>query len=301
MKLMYISLAIFFATGNLLFSGPLRVVTTLPEFASIAEEIGGEKVTTTALMRGNQDAHYIEPRPSMAVRLRNADLLIVNGMELDIWVFSLMDVARNSAITFGRQGYLDVSADIDKMEVLPPGTRIDASMGHVHPGGNPHYTLDPESGKVVARQIMERMSLLSPENAEFFEANYRKFAGRLDEKIAEWKTMIEEADIGNIITYHRNWPYFARTFGLNLLGELEPLPGIPPSPGHLARLVETIRQEDVRAILMVDFYDIRPARFVQDRADVRIVRVPMHVGGVPGAQDYISFIDTIVGRLVGEE
>ena len=276
-------LALFMTISVKAFAKPLTVITTLPEFASIAEEIGGEKVAASALMRGNQDAHYLEPRPSMARRLRDADLLIVNGLELDAWVFSLVNVSRNSKIMYGRNGYLDVSAGIKKMEVLPPGARVDASMGHVHAAGNPHYAHDPTSGKAVARQIAERLSAWSPENAGFFKKNCDDFVSRIDKKISYWQAKIDKAGIKKIVTYHKNWGYFARTFGLTITGEMEPLPGIPPSPAHLSRLVEKMEAEDVKVVLMVNFYDTRPTSFIAGRTGARIARVPVHVGGAAEA------------------
>ncbi|MCM8820328.1 MAG: metal ABC transporter substrate-binding protein [Candidatus Omnitrophica bacterium] len=283
------------------FAKPLKIVTTLPDFASIAEEIGKEKVTATSLMRGTQDPHYLEPTPSMAITMRDADLLIINGMELDIWVFSLINVARNPKIMYGRTGYLDVSAGIDRMEVLPSGTKADASMGHIHVSGNPHYTHDPISGKAVAKQIMERMSSLSPENAEYFRKNYEDFVSRIDSKMVQWRKKLSDAGIEKIVTYHRSWLYFARTFGLKIIGEIEPMPGIPPSPVHLAQLIEKIKSEDVKVVLTVNFYDIRPVKYISERTGVRIAKVPMYVGGSKEAVDYISLIDIIVNTIAGEK
>lgn len=301
MKKIFLVMTLFLAMSITSFAKPLKIVTTLPELASIAGEIGKEKVIATALMRGNQDAHYLEPRPSMAVSMRDADLLIINGMELDTWIFSLINVARNPNIMYGKKGYLDVSAGIDKMEVLPPGAKVDASMGHIHALGNPHYTNDPSSGKLIARQIMERLSVLSPDNADFFRKNYADFAYRIDTKIVHWQKQIDNAGIKKIVTYHKNWTYFTRTFGLTIEGEMEPLPGIPPSPAHLSRLVETMKQEDVKVVLMVNFFDTRPARFIAERTGARIAKVPIHVGGSKDAKDYVSFIDTIINTLAGEK
>ncbi|MCM8776682.1 MAG: metal ABC transporter substrate-binding protein [Candidatus Omnitrophica bacterium] len=297
-KTMFLT-AFLMVMNTIVFAKPLKVVTTLPDFASIAEEIGKEKVTATSLMRGTQDPHYLEPTPSMAITMRDADLLIINGMELDIWVFSLINVARNPKIMYGKSGYLDVSVGIDRMEVLPAGAKADASMGHIHASGNPHYTHDPVSGKAVAKQIMERMSALSPENADYFRKNYDDFVSRIDSKMFQWREKLREAGIEKIVTYHRSWSYFARTFGLKIIGEIEPLPGIPPSPAHLSQLIEKIKSENVKVVVTVNFYDIRPAKFISERTGIRIAKVPMYVGGSKEAVDYISLIDMIVNTITG--
>lgn len=283
------------------FARNLRVVATLPELGSIAEDIGGSRVNVTSLISGTQDAHYVEPRPSMVVRLRNADLLIVNGMELDIWIDSLIDVARNRDIVHGRQGYLDISREIDpKLEVLPAGTRIDGSMGHVHAAGNPHFILCPENAKTVARQIADRLSVRSPDNRAYFQNNYQSFAKRIDENMKVWRKTLKDADIDKMVTYHKNWAYFARTFDIEVLGELEPLPGVPPTPVHLSRMVQLIQDENVPVVVAVLFYDTRPTRFINDRTGVRIARVPMAVGGSPEATDYFRLMDTIVNTIAGK-
>ncbi len=274
---------------------PLKVVTTTTDLASIAEEIGGEKIRVTSLARGTQDHHYVEPRPSMVVTLRDADLVIMIGMDHDIWIQSLINSARNPNIRFGRPGYLDVSSGIDKKEI--PVGRIDASMGHLHIYGNPHYWLDPANGKIIARNIADRLSAIMPENSSYFYENLENFNLRIDEKLKEWQEELAPFRGAPIAVYHGSWPYFADRFGLEVACELEPKPGIPPSPGHLREVIEIVRRRGIKAIIIEVFHNERPARFVADATGAQVVVVPSSVGGMEGADDYFSLMDVLVGKI----
>ncbi|MEW6163111.1 MAG: metal ABC transporter substrate-binding protein [Nitrospirota bacterium] len=296
-KFFVFSLAIFL----LVFPLPLRakdtikIVTTTSDLASIAKEIGKEKVEVVSLSRGTQDPHFIEVRPSMVMKLKNADLLILVGMDLDIWVQALIDASRNHKIKHGRSGYLDASVGVEKLDI--PSGKIDASMGHVHIYGNPHYWIDPENAKVIASNIARRLYEISPEDTSYFKKNLNKFNERLDKKLIEWKAKLAPFKGQKIAIYHRSWPYFTNRFGLFTACELEPKPGIPPSPGHLKEVIEKMRQENVKVILMEVFYDEKPARFVAQQTGAKVVVVPNSVGGTKEAEDYFSLMNTIVERL----
>lgn len=273
----------------------LNVVTTTEDLASIAKEIGKEKIEVISLSKGFHDPHFIEVRPSQVMKLRNADLLILVGMALDIWVQGLIDASRNPKIRYGQKGYLDCSVGIEKLDV--PIGKIDASMGHLHIYGNPHYWVDPENAKIIAFNITDRLSEISPENASFFKQNLTQFNKRIDEKMVEWKAKLAPFKGQKIVIYHRSWPYFTDRFGLVVACELEPKPGIPPSPRHLKEVIEKIKQENIKVILMEVFYDERPARFVAKQTGAKVVIVPSSVGGTKEAGDYFSLIDTIVNKL----
>lgn len=274
---------------------PLRVVATVTDLADITRRVGGQKVEVTSLSRGTEDLHYVEVRPSMVVSLRRADLLVVLGMDADPWVYGPLDSARNSRIRFGRSGYLDASVGIEKLDV--PTGRIDGSMGHVHAYGNPHYMLDPESGRIVARSIAERLSQLSPEDEGYFRENLERFEAELDENISRWKELLSPHKGAPIVTYHETWPYFAKRFGLEVAVTLEPKPGIPPSPRHLREVVREVQRRDIGVILMEPFYSARAAEFVAEQTGAKVVVAPDQVRGDKEAGDYIALIDLITRRL----
>ncbi|MBM3252940.1 MAG: zinc ABC transporter substrate-binding protein [Candidatus Omnitrophica bacterium] len=273
----------------------IKIVTTTSDLASIAKEIGKDRIQVNSLSKGTQDPHFIEVRPSMVMKLKDVDLLILIGMDLDIWVQALIDASRNPKISYGRLGYLDASMGIEKLDVLLG--KVNASMGHVHPYGNPHYWLDPLNAKIIAGNIAERLSQLSPQNASFFNNNLIKFNKKIDEKMIEWKAKLAPFKGQKIAIYHRSWSYFANRFGLEVACELEPKPGIPPSPGHLKEVIHTIKQQNIKVILMEVFYDEKPARFVAEQTGAKVGIVPNSVGGTKEAKDYFDLIDTIVDKL----
>jgi len=274
----------------------IKIVTTTSDLASLAKEIGKDKIVVNSLSRGTRDPHFIEVRPSMVMKLKDADLLLVVGMELDVWVQSLIDAARNSRIKYGEPGYLDASVGIEKMEV--PHGKIDASMGDVHPYGNPHYWLDPENAKIIAANIARRLGGLAPKEKEYFQVNLNEFNKKIEERICLWKEKLLPLKGEKIVTYHRSWPYFARRFGIIVACEIEPKPGISPSPGHLAKVIKKVKEEDIQVVLMEVFYDEKPAKFIGDETGAKVVIVPNSVGGVKEASDYFSLMDIIVERLV---
>jgi len=231
----------------------------------------------------------------MVVKLRKADLLILVGMDLDIWIESLIDAAHNPDIRIGRRGYLDVSQQIEKLEI--PQGKVDASMGHVHPYGNPHYWLNPDNGKIIAREISDKMSELMPADREYFESNLVAFNQKIDEKVVDWRKILSSANNKKIITYHRSWNYFADKFGIEIVCELEPKPGIPPSPGHLKEVIDRVKHQQVKAIMTEVFYDQKPARFVAEQTGIEVVVVPNSVRGTKEAKDYIALMDIIVNKL----
>ncbi len=274
----------------------LDVVTTTTDLASITEIIGGEVVRVTSLARGNQDHHYVEPRPSMVVTVRDADLLIMIGMDHDIWVQALINSARNRNIRFGQSGYLDVSQNIRKLEV--PSGQIDGSMGHLHVYGNPHYWLDPLNGKIIASDIASRLSQLRPDKSQYFQSNLDNFKQEIDQKIGEWQEKLKPFKNEKIAVHHGSWPYFAQRFNLEVAVELEPKPGLAPTPSHLRQVVDTVKQKEIKVIISEVFHDRRPANFVADETGARAVVVPSSVGGVEGADDYFKLFDLLIDKLV---
>lgn len=272
-----------------------NVVTTSTDLADIAKAVGGDKVTVTALMLGSQNPHTVEPRPSQVARLSRADLFVRIGMDLDMWADSLISASRNRSVQQGGKGYVDASINIRKLEV--PSDRVDGSQGDIHVHGNPHYWLDPENAQVVARNIMLGLKRVSPGDADYFEKNYRSFSDRIDDRMTEWKKTLAPHKGKKIVTYHKTWVYFIRRFGLKEIGNVEPKPGIPPSPSHLRSLVSDMKSEDAKVILMEKFYSRKFPDAIARQTGAKIVEVPVSVGGEKGVGSYIELIDTIVKRL----
>jgi len=295
-RIFILIVAVLAVPGTALAEGPLKVVATTSDLASIAESVGGEAVRVRGLVRGNRDPHFVEVRPSMVMKLRDADLFLIVGMDLDIWARSLMNAARNPAIQYGAKGFLDLSVGVPKLEV--PSVKVDASMGHLHVQGNPHYWLDPENAKIMARSIAQKLSELDPENARLYETNLERFTDELSSRIDAWKESLRPHLGEKIMTYHRSWSYFLNRFGLVSAGELEPKPGIPPTPSHLADVIRRIGAEEVRLILAEVFYEPKSARYVSEKTGIPAVFVANSVGGSAGTEDYISMIDQAVGTIV---
>jgi len=275
----------------------INVLTTTEDLKSITEAIGGAKVKVDSLARGYQDPHFVAAKPSFMMKAKNADLFMVIGLELEIGYEELIiNGSRNQKIRIGQSGYLDVSEGVNLLEV-PTTTKIDRSMGDVHPMGNPHYWLDPENVKMVAYNIAKRLSELSPGNAPYFQENLASFNKKMDEKMAEWNKKMEPFKGRKIAIYHRSWPYFVNRFGLVVACELEPKPGIPPSPTHLKEVIDIMKRDKVGVILMEVFYDEKPAQFVASQTGAKVIVVPNSVGGTKEANDYIGLMDTIVNKL----
>ncbi|MCG2711649.1 MAG: metal ABC transporter substrate-binding protein [Candidatus Omnitrophica bacterium] len=276
----------------------LQILTTTTDLKSIAEAVGGDKVKVDSICKGYQDPHFVEAKPSFMIKARNADLFIRAGLELEIGYEGLiLDGSRNPKIRIGQPGHLDASEGVNLMEV-PTTAKVDRSMGDVHPMGNPHYWLDPLNARVIASNITRRLRKIRPEDADYFQNNLLEFHRKIDKKMLEWTKKLEPFKREAIAIYHRSWPYFANRFALEVGCELEPKPGIPPSPGHLKEVIDIIKQKNIRVILMEVFYDEKPARFVAGQTGAEVVIVPNSVGGTKEAMDYFSLIDTIIDKLV---
>ncbi|MBU4346644.1 MAG: metal ABC transporter substrate-binding protein [Candidatus Omnitrophica bacterium] len=297
-KLFLILMVIFGLTLSAYADNKIQILTTTSDLKSIAEFIGGDNVQVDSLAKGYQDPHFVEAKPSFMIKAKNADLFIRVGLELEIGYEELIvDGSRNPKIRFGQPGHLDASDGVYLLEV-PTTTKIDRSMGDVHPMGNPHYWLDPLNAKIIASNIAKRLSEISPQNEAYFNQNLAGFNKKIDSKMIEWQEKLKSFKGQQIAIYHRSWPYFANRFGLVVACELEPKPGIPPSPGHLKEVIEIIKERNVKVILMEVFYDEKPARFVAGQTSAKVVVVPNSVGGINEAKDYFNLIDTIVEKLV---
>jgi ABC-type Zn uptake system ZnuABC Zn-binding protein ZnuA len=275
----------------------LRVVTTTEDLASIAREVGGDRIGVEALARGNQNPHFVEPKPSFLARLNRADLLIVVGRELEqSWLPPLITQSRNRRIQLGSPGYLDASLTVRILEI--PTGPVTRAMGDVHASGNPHYWLDPGNGLLIARAIEERLGQLAPADRPLFKQRADDFERRLREAQARWDALIGPFKGTEIVTYHRSWPNFAERFGLTVIGYVEPKPGIPPPASHIVSLIAEMKRERIRVILVEPYFDLRTPEAIARDTGARVLVMPPSVGGVPEASDYIKLFDYNLALLV---
>ncbi len=283
-----------FITGTT-WGAPLRVLTTTEDLAAITREVGGSLVEVESLTRGAQNPHYLDARPSLILKASRADLLILIGMELESgWVPSLLVGARNRNIQPGSTGYLDLSSEIEPLDV--PVT-VDRSQGDVHPSGNPHYWLDPENGKIMARVIGQRLIELIPSETDTIRRRVDSFHRRLDEALSGWLSRMQPFFGRKIVTYHNSWAYFVRRFRLQVVGHMEPKPGIPPSPAHLNSLITNMKREDVRVVLMEPYFSPAIPELLSRETGAQVLTLPPSVGGQEGIKTYVDLFDHLTEQL----
>jgi zinc/manganese transport system substrate-binding protein len=277
-------------------SATVHVVTSIQDFSSIAESVGGKRVEVFALSRGYQDPHFVEAKPSFVLKLSRADVLIVAGLELEIgYLPPLLDQSRNDKIRPGAPGYLDASIGCDILE-RPTGV-VTRAMGDVHPFGNPHYWLDPGNGRVIARAVAARLSSIDPAGVSEYKANLAAFEAKLAEAEKRWDAMLGPYAGMEVVTYHNSWPNFLKRFHLKAAGYIEPKPGIPPSPSHTIELVNMMREKKVPVILMEPYFDDKTPKAIAERTGAKLLRFIPSVGGVAEAKDYIALFDYDVKLL----
>src|SRR5213595_248125 len=273
----------------------INVVATLPDFGSLAREIGGDNVSVTILAKPTEDPHFVDARPSFVVALRSADVLIDGGAELELgWLPPLLQNARNAKLDIGKAGRVQASQGIRLMNVPANVTR---AAGDVHALGNPHFCIDPIIAKAVAQHIAQSFAAIDPPNAAFYDANYKKFESTINAKLQEWGAAMQPFNGQHVAAYHDSWPYFAHRFGINIDIFLEPKPGIPPSPSHLTEVIAQVKAQKVKAIIVEPFHDRRIAEKVASATGAKVVEFSQFPGGLPGTDNYVKLIDTLVSRL----
>jgi zinc/manganese transport system substrate-binding protein len=270
----------------------LNVVATTPDFGAIAREIGGDRVEVTTLAKPTEDPHFVDAKPSFILKLNRADALIEGGTELELgWLPPLLNGARNPRIAPGTPGRIACAKGISMLEV--PAS-LDRSLGDIHAAGNPHYTADPLNGRIVAETIAAAFSQLDPKSADYFQSNLKKFNERLEAKMPEWQKLLEPFQGRHVVTYHNYWPYFARRFGLKMDLFLEPKPGIPPTPAHLADLVAKMRAEDIKVIMVQPYVSRKTAETVANMTGGAVLDVAAFPGAVRGSESYLDWVDSVV-------
>src|SRR5213082_3748671 len=272
----------------------LNVVATLPDSGSLAREIGGDKVNVTVLAKATEDPHFVDARPSFVVSLRSADVLIDGGAELELgWLPPLLQNARNPKIEIGKPGRVQASQGIRLMNVPAGATR---AAGDVHALGNPHFTVDPIIAKTVAQHIAQAFSAVDAPNAAAYDANYKKFEAAINGKLQEWGAAMLPFKGQNVVAYHDSWPYFAHRFGVNIDTFLEPKPGIPPSPSHLAEVIAQMKAQKIKAIIVEPYHDRKIAERVASATGAKVVDFAQFPGALPETDSYVKLIDALVNN-----
>ena len=278
-------------------AGPLNVIGTTEDLASLAHEVGGDKIKVESMARGYQDPHFVEAKPSFVLKLNKADLLIAVGRELEIgWLPPLINQARNAKLQPGGAGYLDASQSAHILEI--PTGQITRAMGDVHPAGNPHYWLEPGNGRLIAQAIQKKLSELDPADTAYFASRYADFDGRLAAAEKRWDAAMAPYKGAKIVTYHRSWPNFADRFGLNVIGYVEPKPGIPPSPSHTLDLIQEMKRQNVKIILVEPYFDLKTPNSVARETGAQVVVLAPSVGAEKEIVDYLKLFDYDVDKLV---
>jgi zinc/manganese transport system substrate-binding protein len=278
-------------------AAPVAVVTTTEDLASIARAVGGDRIQVEAIAKGYQDPHFVEAKPSFILKLQRARLLVFVGRDLEIgWLPPLLTQSRNPGIQPGAPGYLDASLTARILEIpLGPVTR---AMGDVHPLGNPHYWLDPQNGRRIARAIADRLAQIDPVDRQYFEQRLASFQARLDDAEQGWLAAMAPVRGLKVVSYHRSFSNFAERFGLEIIGYIEPRPGIPPTPRHTAALIEEMKRHGVTLVLVEPYFDPKTPAAIARAAGAVLVVMPPSVGGVAQVSDYFSLFDYNVSLVL---
>jgi zinc/manganese transport system substrate-binding protein len=277
--------------------GKLNVIATTEDLAAIASEVGGDRITVESIARGYQDPHFVEAKPSFILKLQKADLLVAVGRELEIgWLPPLITQSRNSKIQPGADGYLDASLTAQILEI--PTGQITRAMGDVHPLGNPHYWTDPENGKLIAKAIAEKLMQFRPNDRALFQQRLADFTSRLDAAEKRWLAMMAPYKGTKMVTYHRSFPNFAERFGLDIVGYVEPRPGIPPTPQHTLDLINEMKRQNVKLVLVEPYFDLKTPNSIGRETGAQVLVMPPSVGGVKEASDYFKLFDYDINLVV---
>src|SRR5215475_13338451 len=275
----------------------LNVVATTEDLAAIAREVGGDHITVDSIAKGYQDPHFVEAKPSFILKLQKADILILVGRDLEIgWLPPLIQQSRNSKVQVGADGYLDASLQVRILEI--PQGQITRAEGDVHPLGNPHYWLDPENGKIIAREIFDKFAHFRPNDRAYFEQRLNDVVNRINDAEKRWVAMMAPYKGTKVVTYHRSFPNFAERFGLNIVGYVEPKPGIPPTPQHTLDLINQMKKDNVKLVLVEPYFDLKTPNAIGRDTSAEVLVMPPSVGGVKEVTDYFKLFDYDLNLLI---
>ncbi len=275
----------------------LNVLACEPEWAALAQELGGDKVKTSSATTALQDPHRVEARPSLIARTRNADLLICTGLELEVgWLPILLQQSGNAKIAPGQPGYLEAGTLVQRLEIP---TRLDRSDGDVHPGGNPHIQGDPHNVARVAEALVKRLAEVDPGNAAFYQSRYKDFSARWTAATAKWEQQAAPLKGVAVVVHHKNMSYMLNWLNMREAGALEPKPGIEPSAAHLAELLAQLQRQPAKMVLRAAYQDDRASEWLSEHAKIPAVMLPFTVGGSDRAKDLFGLFDDTIARLLG--
>jgi zinc/manganese transport system substrate-binding protein len=275
----------------------LNVVASTEDMAALAQEVGGDQINVESIAKGYQDPHFVEAKPSFLLKLRQADLLISVGLELEIgWLPPLITQSGNPRIQKGAPGYLDASQFCEILE-KSQGT-VTRAEGDVHPEGNPHYWLDPDNGRRVARGIANKLAELDPGNAAYFQQRFQDFDKRLSAAEQKWDAAMKPYRGRKVITYHRSFTNFAKHFGLDVIGYVEPRPGIPPSPGHTIELIQLIKRDNCKTVLVEPYFDLKTPQAIGRETGAQVIVYLPSVGGEKQVRTYLDLFGYDIGLLI---
>jgi zinc/manganese transport system substrate-binding protein len=288
--------SLLLAATPLLSHAEIEVFACEPEWAALAEEIGGDLVDATSATTALQDPHYIQARPSLIARVRNADLVVCSGAQLEIgWLPALLQKANNRDVTPGNDGYFEASMFVQRFDATG---NVDRAQGDIHPQGNPHVQTNPHNLRLIAGALAERMAQLDSENADAYRSGAADFTRRLNEAIQRWEARAAPLKGLRVITHHKSWVYLERWLGLEEVANLEPIPGLPPTAGHLSQLVRTFGDNGADVIIRAPYQDDRASEWLQERTGIPAVLLPLTVGGTEEATDLFTLFDDIIERLL---
>ena len=274
----------------------LNVVTATTDMAALAQEVGGDRIQVESIAKGYQDPHFVEAKPSFQLKLRNADLLLVVGLQLEIgWLPPLINQSGNPRIQVGALGYLDASQFAEILDI-PTGT-VTRAMGDVHPLGNPHYWLDPDNGRRIARGIAAKLGDLDPPNSAYYQQRFQDFDKRLSTAEQKWDAEMKPFHGRKVVTYHNSFPNFAKHFGLNVIGYVEPRPGIPPTPSHTIELIGLMKRENCKVVLVEPYFDLKTPQSIGRETGAQVVQYLPSVGGEKQVTDYFQLFDYNIDLL----
>jgi zinc/manganese transport system substrate-binding protein len=274
----------------------LNVVTSTTDMAALTQEVGGDKVNVESIAKGYQDPHFVEAKPSFLLKLRQADLLIAVGLQLEIgWLPPLVTQSGNSKIQVGAPGYLDASQFAEILEI-PQGS-LTRAEGDVHPLGNPHYWLDPDNGRRIAKGIAGKLADMDAADADYFQQRFQDFDKRLTAAEQKWDAEMKPYRGRKVVTYHRSFPNFAKHFGLNVVGYVEPRPGIPPTPSHTIELIQLMKRENCKLVIVEPYFDLKTPQSIGRETGAQVIVYLPSVGGEKQVTNYFELFDYDIALL----
>jgi zinc/manganese transport system substrate-binding protein len=276
-------------------SSPIKIVTTTTDMKSIAEIIGGGKVSVTSIATGYQNPHFVDPKPSYIINLSHADLFVTVGLDLETgWSPQLLTSSRNTKIQKGSPGYVDASIGVNLLQVPTAANR---GEGDIHIFGNPHYWLDPLNGKIIAKNIFDGLVRIDPANKTFYDSNLKSFNDKIDSKLNEWQGKMKPFAGAKIIAYHNEWCYFENRFGLHIVDFMEPKPGIPPSPSQLVKVINEIKSGNIKVIISSPYFTTSSSDVVSKQTGVKTLTLATSVGAFDSIKDYYDLFDYDVNQI----